>query len=230
MGATGDISLKLMIFLTGLILIAILIAFESPGIHSIYSGINAGVSRSGLSLIIEKLNNIYDRYYLWTLNHDEENDKFDYETQISVMLSPGIYILYPDKQGYYRIDYYSESSVDVYKLSITAIDSSDKFNEFIKNSDLVTSEYVGFKYNEFTIQGVCQLSDSTTKALIFFVDKSGTKVVLNIKVVKPTDGGVSNPACKDRGTIHQLAISIKNVDSVITEISYSALKDSTDVS
>lgn len=225
MGATGDISLKLMIFLTGLVLLAVLIALESPGIHSIYSGINAGVSKSGLSLIIDKLNDIYDKYYLWTLNHDEETDKFDYETQFNVMLSPGVYILYPDKQGYYRIDYYSETSIDVYKLSITAIDTPDKFNEFIKDSNLVTSEYVGFRYNEFTIQGVCQLSDSTTRALIFFVDKSGSKVIFNIKVVKLED----NTVCKNGGTIHQLAISIKNADSILTEISYSALKDSTEV-
>lgn len=220
MGATGDITLKIMIFLTGLIIIVILIALESPGIHSIYRGINLGVGKSGVSLIIDKFNDVYNKYYIWALNHDVEEDSFNYETQFNVMLSSGVYILYPDKGGYYRISYYSESSVDIYQLSVTAIDTPEKFNSFIKNSDVVASEYLGFKYTELTIQGICPASSDSTRALIFFVESGGEKVVFNLKVTH-----VDRVNDCPKGSNNQIVVTIENADAIITEISYSALTE-----
>lgn len=221
MGATGDISLKVMIFLTGLIMIAVLVALESPGIHSIYSGISSGVSKSGVSLIIDKLNDAYDKYYLWSVSHGGEggSDSFDYSTQFNVILSPGIYLLYPDSSGYYRLDYYSEANVDIYQLSTTTVDSAEKFRQFIGNGELVDSEYVGFKYSDFTIQGLCPVSKDVTRVMVIIVDKVGSQVGVTLKSVK-----VSSDDCNGEGSKSQLLFYVSGADSVIVRMSYSALE------
>jgi len=228
LGAVSDISIKMMIFIGGLLIIVVLIAFETPGINSIYHGINAGVGKSGMNLIVRKFNDVYDKYYMWTLSNDPNSDKnvFKYETQFSVLLSPGIYLLYPDSDGYYRIDYYSESNVDIYKLSLMTIDSPEKFASVIKNSDLITSEFLGFKETDLEIQGLTSTGGNMgyAEVMVILVGRHSGKVVFNLKVVKSDSvSGLQKPL-----TPYVVIVHVKNADVAYVQMSYSVL-DSNEV-
>ena len=220
MGAVSDISIKMMIFIGGLLIIVVLIAFETPGINSIYHGINAGVGKSGVNMIVRKFNDAYDKYYLWTLSHDpqKDDDVFKYETQFSVMLAPGIYLIYPDNDSYYRVEYYSESNIDIYKLSLMSIDSPEKFASIIKSSDLITSEFMGFKYTDLAIQGLVP-SGNYAEVMVILVGHHSGKVIFNLKIVKSPNSNNLNIA----PTFYSIVVTVRNADVSYVKMSYSVL-------